>query len=232
MANVETRDLATDNHQITKAVTIENRIDRRPDPSLVVLGEDADYVVGELERSTGYKLKRDKKTGEVTIDPAGKRETKGTSGNLADKLKEVIGLKDTKGNDVTVDIHVVRDTDSDGSPVFVDRFETRSIDGNDLKAIGKSAPELSTALLGHILEEYEQAATTLLELAGVGKVQETASHNKALAFESQVLSDFTGTQEQHRRDIQSPTQVSFFYTSVQYDIATKTGAERETKTGK
>lgn len=197
---------------------------------LVLLGEDADYIVSELERSTGYKLKRDTKTGEVTIDPNSNREAKGTSKSLADKLKEVIGLKDKKGNDVTVNINVVRDQDSDGSPVFVDRFSTRSIDANDFREIGKSAPELSAALLGHVLEEYAQAATSFLDLAGVGKTRELASHNKALAFESQVLSDFTGKQEQNRRDIQLPGRVTFFYTSVQYDIQTKTGAQSSTIT--
>jgi len=192
---------------------------------LVLLGEDADYILSELERATGYKLKRDAKTGEVTIDSNSDRESKGTSKSLADKLKEVIGLKDKKGNDVTIDIHVVKDQDSDGSPVFVDRFASRSVDANDFREIGKSAPELSAALLGHVLEEYSQAATTFLEMAGIGKTQQLASHNQAVTFESQVLSDFTGTQEQNRRDIQLQGHVAFFYTSVQYDIYLKTGAE-------
>lgn len=160
----------------------------------------------------------------MTIDGSG-RETKGTSENLADKLKEVIGLKDKDGNRVTVDIRVVRDTDGEGKSVFVDRFASRSIDANDFKVIGRSAPELSASLLGHVLEEYAQAATTFRDMAGVGKVQELASHNAALRFENRVLSDFTGKQEQQRRDFQARSSVTFFYTSVQYDIATKSGAQ-------
>ena len=197
---------------------------------LVLLGDDAEDIVSYLEQYTGYKLKRDQKTGELTIDANSTRNTKGTSKNLADKLKEVIGLKDKKGNDVTIDIHVISDKDSDGKYVFSDRFDSRSIDRNDFQVFDCHAPELSAALLGHVLEEYEQAATTFLDMAGVGQTQRLASHNRALEFESLVLSDFTGKSEQPRQDIQLRSQVSFFYTSVQYDIATKTGASAEQTT--
>ena len=43
--------------------------------TLVIKGEDADYIVSELEAKSGYKLTRDQGTGEVKIDESVKPKT-------------------------------------------------------------------------------------------------------------------------------------------------------------
>ncbi len=86
--------------------------------TLVINGEDAAYMVRELEGKTGYKLKRNEKTGVVTIDESVKRQTgKGVSDKLASTLAAAIAptakVMDSSGNskDVafTVTLNTVRD---------------------------------------------------------------------------------------------------------------------------
>lgn len=185
---------------------------------LIITGDDAEYVREQLEKATGYKLKRDPKTGKVTIDESSKRSTDKTSKSLADKVKEVIDLKDTKGNAVTITINVVNDTDSEKSVVMIDRFATKSVDANDLKQL-EEVPEFLASQLGHVLEEYAVAATVM---AGQpADRQEAVGHLRARKFESKVMSDFTGKDEEARRDTQNGTKVSFIYSTVQYDMETK-----------
>jgi hypothetical protein len=91
---------------------------------------------------------------------------------------------------------------------------------NSAAAAPRSFSSLAASLFGHVLEEYAQAETDLKGLEPFGKSQELASHAKGLTFESKVLSDFTHKPEAERRDYQVKT-VFFLYTSVRYDIVTK-----------
>ena len=95
--------------------------------TLVINGEDAAYFVSELEKRTGYKRKRDEKTGVVTIDESVKRQTgKDISDKLANTLAAAVAptakVMDASGNskDVafTVTLNTVRDQDNTGKPVF------------------------------------------------------------------------------------------------------------------
>jgi len=85
-----------------------------------------------------------------------------------------------------------------------------------------TAPELSAAILGHVLDEYTQAETTFKALGALNPTaQERASHIHGLFIEREVLSDFTGQSEITRGQSGVGKLVRFNYTSVQYDILTK-----------
>jgi RHS repeat-associated protein len=227
----------SDPQSFNRYIYVQNNPLKFIDPNgekLILLGDDADEIVAILEKATGLDLDRDKTTGEVTI-VGDKRNSNGTSQSLADKVKKVIGLKDENGNDITVQINVVRDVDSNGHEVFVDQFSTRSLDANDIKAMNAKHPALAASQLGHVLEEYAQAATTFKDLEPIG--QYNRSHDKALDFESKVLSDFTGTTEKRRVEgnIVGNPNIFFQYTSIQYNILRKSevradGSRRVTQT--
>jgi RHS repeat-associated protein len=218
----------SDPQSFNRYIYVQNNPLKFVDPNgekLILLGDDADEIVSILEKATGLDLERNKKTGEVKV-VGNKRNSNGTSQSLADKVKEVIGLKDAKGNAITVQINVVRDVDSNGQEVFVDQFATRSVDANDIKAMNAKHPALAASQLAHVLEEYAQAATTFKDLESVSmRIQKDRSHDKALDFESKVLSDFTGVAEKRRQGggtyIENNPYILFQYTSIQYNVLRK-----------
>jgi RHS repeat-associated protein len=188
---------------------------------LTIRGEDAGYLIGELERLTGYKLKHDTKTGVVTIDNSEKRKTgKGISDNLAKELEGAIGLKNAKGEDVTVGI-TTKGTDD---KIFFDDFKSKTIDISDYKAfvgIEGDNSAFAAAQLGHVLNEYSKAETVYkgLESQGSGDTSPwfMQSHAQGLAAEGRVMGDFTGKSETAARGIVSGIPlVTFEYTSVRY----------------
>lgn len=187
--------------------------------TLILLGDDAEYIKAELERFTGYKLNRDTKTGVVTIDESSKRKAKGTSKALADHLKVV-----ADPNTADVKINIVN-SESDGSLVYYDSFDRRKVDVADYKVFKRDAPELAAALLGHTLAEFDKA-----NIQGPPSHENwlyDVSHAAGLELESKVLSDLTGKKEALRRSYEvSVTRDSrrerFVYTSVSYDIIIKT----------
>jgi RHS repeat-associated protein len=193
---------------------------------LFLTGEDADYIRGLLEKYTGYKLNRDKKTGLVTVDSGAERNSKGTSEHLADKLKEIANPE----NKLALTINVGSNLDSTTG----DSFRDQAIDAADYRVYERDAPELSGALLGHVLDEYYEAKkdgadpkTISLAIFGV------SYHNSALAFEGKVLSDLTGkeqgprvpypgeSEKGRRRGVYFRTD-QYVYNSVTYDILFKT----------
>lgn len=76
--------------------------------------------------------------------------------------------------------------------------------------------------LGHVLDEYFQAETTYKdkESGGNGPKSEwfLKSHDAALVFESQVLSNFSGQQESKRQEDSRPTGGAYIYSSQRYNV--------------
>lgn len=186
------------------------------DPSgkiLVITGADADYIVGELERLTGLKLKRDPATGIVTIDTGVERNKSGTSKLLADKLSEVIG-----DQSVTAKINTIRDADD--PRVFFDSFPKRALDVSDYNVAKRDDPGFAARLLGHVLEEYYQAEKKYAKLDETS--QRRSAHEDAKVFESKMVSEITGQAEQTRTNIETgPVTLRYVYTTVTYDVTVK-----------
>jgi RHS repeat-associated protein len=191
--------------------------------TLTLLGADAEYIKEELERLTGYKLKRDAKTGVVTIDEKSKRNRKDTSKALAGKLKEIV---DAPSQYADVKINTVRDQPQ----VYFDSFHRNQLDVADYDVAKRDAPEFAARLLGHVLEEHYAAARLHGPPSPNMSINDwlvTNAHESAVYFESKVLSDFTGKTEQKRqvitiqKDLHSET-IRYIYTSVTYDVISKT----------
>jgi len=102
-------------------------------------GDYADYFVSELEKQTGYKLKRDAKTGRVTIDTSVKRNIKGTSTWLANKASEIVG--DSKA-------WVQINTGQNQPGIAGDSFGKREIDVADYNAFKKGRSKIRSAVYG------------------------------------------------------------------------------------
>ena len=193
---------------------------------LTLTGPDADYIVGQLEKATGYTLIRDKKTGVVTIDATTKRNSEGTSKRLADKLKEIANPE----NKVEVNIYVGANLNR----TLGDSYDDQAIDAADYRAYEKDAPELGAALLGHVLDEYYEGAKEGINPKFVSPAIFGLYHKHALAFEGAVLSDLTGKEQGQRPDM--PPGVGkrgrtpgvwfrtdeYTYNQVTYDILIKT----------
>jgi RHS repeat-associated protein len=181
--------------------------------TLTLTGTDADDLVEELEKKTGYKLVRDQNTGRVTIDKNVKRNKQGTSKDLAGLLKKVVSDKKT---DVAIDV------DQNQTGVFYDSFASRQFDMADHKALDASYPEFAADSIGHVLKEYYTANK---KYAGQhDSVAFPPSHDKALKFESKVLSNYTGRKEQKSQEAApAPNTIRFIYTTVHYDIVLKSG---------
>lgn len=200
---------------------------------LYLTGNDADYIVAELERITGLKLERDKLTGKVTIVAGSTRNMSGTSTWFANKLSRVIG--DSR---VAVKIETGR---SQPGIVF-DGYDDKKLDVDDYDAFKKADPKFAAAALGHVLEEYyfqqiiplfSSAYNTTDEVPAGGpygpispKAIFDTSHSEAMEFESNVISDFTGWWEQPRAP-KLPVATgqgyvqSFEYSTVIYDVTIK-----------
>jgi len=203
---------------------------------LYLTGSDADYIVAELERITGLKLQRDKLTGKVTIVPGSKRNANGTSTWFANRLSQVIGDSRAK-----VEINTTRSRPGE----FIDSYLLSEIDVDDYNAFKKADPKFAAAALAHVIEEYyyeqiipyagtndpgwKPAGDSRGPLNKLGRFAE--SHEAALEFESNVLSDFTGwwekPREGHRVEIPPSGSRHFYrteeYSTVTYDVIEKNG---------
>jgi hypothetical protein len=183
--------------------------------TLELTGSDADDLVNELKAKTGYTLKRDKNTGKIAIDKSAKRQTKGTSKELAKELKKVID-----------DTHTVSiDVGHNQTQVFFDDFLGQQIDMADYKAINNQYPSLAASLLGHVFGEYLAAASS-----GQGATRQSfgSAHTAGLSEESQVMSDYTHATENPRLDHIAGNTVTFIYCSVQFDVTVKTAPQNPT----
>jgi hypothetical protein len=193
---------------------------------LFLTGNDADYVVSELEKQTGYKLKRNTKTGRVTIDRSVKRTTKGTSTWLANKVNQVTG-----DSQAWVQIKTGRNQPG----IAGDSFSKREIDVADYDGFKKADPKFAARFLGHVLEEYYHAEKMPSPFSDQGRFPE--SHEGALEFESDVLSDFTGWWEKPREQktiSEKPGEltVRFDYSTVAYDVLYKSGVGGDVQVAK
>jgi RHS repeat-associated protein len=223
--------------ELNRFIYVANNPLKFVDPTgetLVINGDDAEFLVSELAKHTGYNLERDKKTGIVTIKGERRKAGKGEkfSDKLANKLKQVIAKTakvDGKEKAFTVTINAVN-SENDDKKISVDSFQSRSLDMRDYKAmmdvkdadgVGDKGAFAAT-VIGHVLEEYFQAETTYkdLEAKGNGATSEwyIKSHAAAKVFESEVMSDFTGQKEQTRDEKATPLGGNYFYTSRRYTV--------------
>jgi hypothetical protein len=183
---------------------------------LYLIGPYAEELLADLERFTGYKLQRDVKTGRVTVDTSVKRNKKGTSTWLANKVKEVIG-------DSSAAVKI--GTGQSQPNVFFDSATTRQIDLDDYDAFKKADPKLAANSLGHVIEEYYRLETNpwLSPQTDIGRFSD--AHGTASEFESNVQSDFTGwwekPAEQSAARVPGGVIYTFEYSTVSYDILVK-----------
>jgi RHS repeat-associated protein len=195
---------------LNKYTYVQNNPLRFIDPTgetLIILGDDADYVVQQLQESSGYTLHRCGKgdkfkgcsgtEGQVVIDSSVKRKTgAGISDALADKITGVIGLKRSDGTNVSVKINATSN-DTDGK-IFLDNYSTRTIDTGDYKAAAAAKPDGGKAFvagqLGHVLDEYSQSDLQYGEGVNhfVDKTDTPSTHADALKFEGKVFSQVEG----------------------------------------
>lgn len=218
--------------ELNRFLYVQNNPLKYIDPSgetFVLNGDDADYLVTELEKKTGYQLERDKKTGVVTIKEGKRKTGKGISDSLAKILKKVTDKTakvDGKEKEFTVTLNTVKNSES----IFIDSFQTKQIDVSDLTAISDVKDDKGmgdggaflAGQLGHVLEESFQAETTFKDLEAFGRGSKgllfKAGHNEGLVAESRVLSDFTGQSEEPRKENNTGTAAAFTYTSVRYTV--------------
>jgi hypothetical protein len=195
---------------------------------LQLTGANAGDLLSYLEESTGYKLKMDS-SGNVTIDKSVKRNEKGTSKELADSLKDVIGAKKTAIFNVVAD---APDTFVDDGEDAFSQKRPANVDVDDINALNKQAADLTAALVGHFLVEGLAVAEGAKEWVDItnmsGGIRQKGAHSEGLRVESKILSGFTGKKEGERQQTNNlyPTHhiYTFVYTSVQYDITVKAGA--------
>jgi hypothetical protein len=195
---------------------------------LYLTGNDADYIVAELERITGLKLDRDKLTGKVTIVPGSKRNMTRTSKWFANKLVQVIG-----DSGAVAKINTGRNQPN----VFFDSFQHKELDVDDYDNFKKADPKFAAAALAHVIEEYyyyqiiplfsgSNAGSELVPAGGpFGPLSPeeifTRSHNEGSEFESKVISDFTGWWEQPGQRSAQHKVLTVEYSTVIYDITIK-----------
>jgi hypothetical protein len=198
---------------------------------LYFIGTEADYIVSELQRFTGLKLRRDPKTGQVTIDGSVKRNMNGTSTWFANKIIQVIA--DSRAQ-VTIE------TGRSQPNVLIDAYDLRQLDVDDYDALKKVDSKFAAVALAHVIDEYyyEQIIPltdfdSLVEVpAGgsrgplnrAGRFEE--SHLDAIEFQSKVLSDFTGWWEKPITEKPVINTVAgaiatFEFSTVIYDITVR-----------
>jgi RHS repeat-associated protein len=192
---------------------------------LYITGDYADQLVSDLARFSGYKLKRDSKTGKVTIEPDQKRKGEDTSYSLARALERAIG-KET----VAVSIHTVSES-KDKVPVIGDKFSEKKVDIDDYNVFKRDAPELAAGFLTHVITEYyeDQLLAPPLSLRAIFE----SAHTAALEAESETVGDFNGYWQAPRESpsispglLNSPSMtVRFKYSTVEYDVVYKTGVD-------
>ena len=197
---------------------------------LYVTGDFADEFVADLERLSGYKLKRDPITGKVTIDTSQKQNPGGpkTSRALARAILEAI--KTSK----VVTVKTMSES-RDKIAVFYDSYELKMFDIDDHRAIKNAAPELAAALLTHVLAEYTEGRNwdgwvfpTITQSIG----EWMQAHPPAVEAESEAIGDLNGWWQESRKegwisgdDFHSPAIMRFQYSTVHYDILITSGAD-------
>ena len=122
---------------------------------------------------------------------------------------------------------------NDRVAIVQDRFATRQLDIDDYRVLNRDAPELAAGFLTHVLTEYTVAAVTHIPFNF--EVLFQISHQVALSEEAKAVSDMTGKLTTPRSDniiqgsFQGPSMTSRDdYTSIQYDVIFKTGANGRT----
>lgn len=180
--------------------------------TLTIKGKDADYLVSELERVTGYKLIRNKKTGVVKIAPKSSRNEKGTSQHLAEKLSEVV-------RDQVTSVGIIATSGAAAKGVYFDDYIAKKLDVDDYKVAKRDAPDFAAASLGHVIEEYYKMKKQYSRLPD----PYNAAHKDALDFEGKVMSDFTHQPEGPvtQAPTKTATVTSFVYRTVTYDVIVK-----------
>lgn len=209
--------------------------------TLVISGDEAAALVTELENVTGYSLIRCEKVnknagcsqvGQILINnKIPKLIGKGISEKLAAKLKNTIEtLKDKNGNDVTVTLNTVKKADN----YYFDSFSKKEIDVGDVQQTIRQDVAFGAGLIGHVLEEYSQAAVMkandpdfiemIYEAAGPsGTLTPTpATHGAGLSFESEVVGELLDLPASKREggfaNVSLP-QTSFNYGKFRYDVS-------------
>lgn len=195
---------------------------------LYITGDYADGIVTDLERFSGYKLKRDTKTGKVTIDTSQKRKGKGTSYALASAVATAIG-----NTRVSVSVETVSES-KNNIEIIGDRFVDKKLDVDDYKVYKRDAPEFAAGFLTHVLTEYYQDQVLPSPLnpdpsARGGRFD--LAHTAALEAESDAVGDFNGYWQEPRREqpisgniFSPPMTMRVIYSTVQYDVIYKSGA--------
>ena len=193
--------------------------------TLTLTGDDAEELLRELELKTGYKLIRDPKTGNVTIDESVKRSKAGTSKHLAEMLKTIINDKETlqlhtetPAPDVP---HAFIDGGSAGAGKggYINRV-SKTFYMDDYRAANAKDSKFAATLLGHVLKEGHGFMVKYLYMKYPGG----EPHDLAKEFESKVMSDLTGQKEQTRAEAPIGSEATgfvgfkFIYTSVSYDV--------------
>lgn len=146
----------------------------------------------------------------LQIDSSRERETKGTSEDLAKKLKEII-------DDQNVNVKLYADN---YEGIWFDDFIRKQIDVADYDVIKKYAEEFAVASLGHVLEEYYQAQKQYSRLPDPF----IPAHKDGLVFEGRVLSNYTKQEEgAAKQSTKGATITRFVYNTVTYDVVTKSG---------
>lgn len=182
---------------------------------MILTGPNADKFLAELEQYSGYKLKRDPKTGVVTIDTSVKRITKGTSKNLANKISEIVNDR----------AKVAINVDKDQQFNQIDDFKNRAFDFADYSTIKGKAVEFAATRIAHVLEEYYVAEKEYPNQPDSERY--SPAHRKAGEFDAKVLSDLLGRQEFSGGAIPSGVvnntmTVAFRYSTITYDVVFKT----------
>jgi RHS repeat-associated protein len=145
---------------------------------LYATGSEAQRYVDDLEKATGLKLKRDSKTGKISIVSEGKKLSK-----EAQRIKTIIG--DTNN---TVRIEAIRDT-AGTSQVVVGLFEgggRQTLDYADIDKFGKQkGGSTSGSIVIHETTEAYEGLTNPQSLAATSLFQQLkAAHSTAIEYEN------------------------------------------------
>lgn len=139
-------------------------------------GSEADRYVRDLEAASGLKLKRDSKTGKISIVSAPKKLSK--DGKQIQKI-----INDTKN---VVKVEAIRDT-AGTQPVLVGQFNgngSQTIDYDDIDKFGaQRGGSTSQSIITHETTEAYEGLTNKAALADP-KGPFAASHEAAIGYEN------------------------------------------------
>jgi RHS repeat-associated protein len=177
-----------------------------------------------LQNTSGFKLEVDKK-GNVTV--VGTIESKTALKDFATELKTILDDKKTATYNIVSEVEgIIVDDGFDAS----DKNRPQNIDINDIRQIGKDAPELGAALTIHALREGLELAkgnkyNAVVQMLPNGGMREESpsAHDIALAAENRVMSGISGTtQERGRAPVIADKKTAtydFKYTTVTYTVS-------------